>query len=85
LGCVKSLPFRWWEIPDDELAAMPEISRHDEPQISPQEYECGCITIVRVTDRNAGWRGHRREQPFEMRLAVSCGSAACELANHQPV
>jgi hypothetical protein len=68
------------DVPDDILEAMPEVSRHDEPQVSPQEYECGCVAITRVTDRDCRtWRGHG-EKPFEMRLAMSCDGSACELA-----
>jgi hypothetical protein len=69
------------QIPDDLLAAMPEVSRHNAPQVSPQEYECGCVTITRVTDRNgSSWRG-RLEAPFEMRLALPCDGAHCELTH----
>lgn len=69
------------QVPDDLLAAMPEVSRHDDPQVSPQEYECGCVAITRVTDRNGcSWLGPA-EQPFEMRLALPCDGDACELAH----
>jgi hypothetical protein len=66
---------RWWAIPDEELASMPEISRHGEPQVAPQEYDCGCIAVTRITDRDA----RRGEKPFEMRLAISCGKQCCEV------
>jgi hypothetical protein len=66
---------RFWKIRDEDLAAMPEISRHDAPQISPQEYECGCVAVTRITDRDA----LRGERPFEMRLAIPCGKAICEV------
>jgi hypothetical protein len=67
------------QVPDDILEAMPEVSRHNEPQVSPQEYECGCVAMTRITDRNgSSWRG-RLEEPFEMRLALPCDGAACEL------
>lgn len=56
----------YYRLSDAELAALPEVSRHNEPQAAPQQYECGCITITRVTDRRAG------ERPFEMRLAIAC-------------
>ncbi len=61
-------------VPDNILEALPEVSRDNYPQDSPQEYECGCVTVVRVTDRNPG------EKPFEMRLALLCKSDTCELA-----
>lgn len=68
-------------IPDEILEAMPEVSRHNDPQISPQEYECGCVTVTRVTDRNGcTWLGYD-EKPFEMRLALPCDNAICELAH----
>jgi hypothetical protein len=66
---------RYWLLEDDELAAMPEVSRHNEPQVDPQEYDCGCVTITRVTDRDT----RRDERPFEMRLAIPCGTESCEL------
>lgn len=68
-------------IPDEILAAMPEVSRSNEPQISPQQYECGCVAVTRITDRDGReWR-NGGEKPFEMRLALPCTSAACELAD----
>jgi hypothetical protein len=68
-------------VPDEILEAMPEVSRHNEPQIGPQEYACGCVAMTRVTDRNgSSWRG-RLEEPFEMRLAWPCDGTACELAH----
>jgi hypothetical protein len=63
----------WWTLSDEDLAALPEVSRHDEPQVSPQEYDCGCITVTRVTDRDA----RRGERPFEMRLIAPCGDPSC--------
>jgi hypothetical protein len=72
---------RSWRIRDEDLAVMPEISRHDEPQISPQEYECGCVAITRITDREA----RRGERPFEMRLALPCGTANCEVKIAQKI
>jgi len=69
------------DIPDDILEALPELSRHDVPQLSPQEYECGCVAITHVTDRDGRtWLGHD-EKPFEMRLALPCDGTACELAH----
>lgn len=65
-----------FSLPDERLTALPLVSTHDEPQIAPQEYECGCVTVTRITDRD-----HRLgERPFEMRLAIACGTEACELA-----
>ena len=64
-------------VPEDILEAMPEVSCHNEPQDSPQEYDCGCVAITRSTDRDA----RRGEKPFEMRLAIACGKGSCcELA-----
>jgi len=69
------------QVPDDILETMPEVSRHNDPQVSPQEYECGCVTMTRVTDRNGcSWIG-RLEEPFEMRLALPCDGARCELVH----
>lgn len=64
------------QIPDDILETMPEVSRHNQPQDSPQEYECGCVTVTRITDRDY----RHNEDPFEMRLAIPCAGATCELA-----
>jgi hypothetical protein len=67
-------------IADEILAAMPEISRSNDPEISPQQYECGCVAVTRITDRDCReWR-NGGEKPFEMRLALPCSSPACELA-----
>ncbi len=69
------------DIPDDLLATMPEISRHNTPQIFPQEYDCGCVATTRITDRDCRtWRGYD-EKPFEMRLAIPCDSTSCELSH----
>jgi hypothetical protein len=65
------------QVPDDILETMPEVSRHNHPQDSPQEYQCGCVVITRITDRDY----RNNEQPFEMRLAIPCTGAACELAH----
>jgi hypothetical protein len=68
---------RWfWSLPDDLLSALPLVSEHGDPQDSPQEYECGCVSVTRITDRDA----RCGERPFEMRLARSCGTDACDLA-----
>lgn len=65
--------FAGW--PDERLAALPLVSIHDEPQLAPQQYECGCVTVTRITDRD-----HRRgEKPFEMRLALACGTDHCDV------
>lgn len=59
---------------DERLERLVLVSEHSYPQISPQEYECGCITVTRVTDRDV----RLGEKPFEMRLAISCTSDQCE-------
>ena len=68
-----------YTLPDDRIAALPLVSTHDEPQVAPQEYECGCVTITRITDCDY----RRGERPFEMRLAKACGTGACELAQNR--
>ena len=75
-------PPRWAsQVPDEILAAMPEVSRHNNPQVSPQEYECGCVAMTRITARNgSSWLGEL-EEPFEMRLALPCDGTACELSH----
>ena len=66
-------------IPDDILDAMPEISRSNDPYISPQQYECGCVAVTRITDRDGRtWLG-KDEKPFEMRLAQPCDGTNCEV------
>lgn len=60
---------RSYNLDDETLAALPEIARHDRPQPSPQEYECGCVAIARVTDRDSR---DRDSKPFEMVLAIPC-------------
>jgi hypothetical protein len=65
-------------VPDDILEAMPEVSRSNSPQCSPQEYECGCVAVTRVTDRGCV------KKPFEMRLAIPCeGLKECEAWRHE--
>lgn len=73
-------------IPDAILDAMPEVSRHNEPQIAPQQYECGCVALTRITDRDCRtWLGYD-DKPFEMRLALPCdGGPSCELAHLRTV
>jgi hypothetical protein len=69
------------QVPDDILEAMPEVSRDNDPQVSPQEYECGCVAVTRITDRDGRtWRGCD-EKPFEMRLAIPCEGTTCELSH----
>jgi hypothetical protein len=62
-------------IPDEILEGMLEVSRSDAPYISPQMYECGCVAVTRITDRERD----RHEKPFEMRLALPCTRPCCEL------
>jgi hypothetical protein len=69
------------QVPDDILGAMPEVSRDNDPQISPQEYECGCVAMTRITDRNGRTWHDFGEKPFEMRLALPCEGTTCELAH----
>lgn len=64
-------------VPDDMLEALPEISRHNEPQDTPQEYDCGCVAMTRITDREY----RHDEKPFEMRLAIPCSEERCELSH----
>lgn len=67
---------RAFGLPDDRLAALPLVSTHDDPQETPQEFDCGCVTVARITDRDS----RQKKRPFEMRLAVACETAACETA-----
>lgn len=71
---------QYWRIPDGVLAELIEVSRHDRPQESPQEYECGCVTVERITDRDCR---DRDALPWEMRLARPCAplerAPICEL------
>lgn len=57
------------------LNEAPVVSRHDYPQVSPQEWECGCVTAGFITDRDA----MAGEEPFEMRLGVACDDPNCEV------
>jgi hypothetical protein len=59
----------------ETLAALPLVSVHNSPQPSPQQYDCGCVTAVHVTDRDF----LNGERPFEMRLVESCDRSDCEL------
>src|SRR4029077_6656562 len=95
---LRSLVAHEWRIRDEDLAAMPEISRHDKPQDSPQEYDCGCVAVTRVTDRDTrcGERPFEMRlatardracgrKPFERRLAIACGTASCEVSRAYPI
>jgi hypothetical protein len=59
--------------PFTDLGAAPVVSRHDYPQVSPQEWDCGCVTAAWITDRDA----LEGERPFEMRLVSACGQPNC--------
>lgn len=59
--------------PLEELEAASVVSMHAAPQPGPQEWDCGCVTAVHVTDADV-LRGGR---PFEMRLVHRCGKRAC--------
>ncbi len=65
---------RSYLLDDEVLAELPLISTHEEPQLGPQEYECGCVAVTRITDRDT----RRGEKPFEMRLAIACGTVECQ-------
>ena len=69
-----------FSLSDEQLEALPLVSAHHEPQVAPQEYECGCVTVTRITDRDR----RRGERPFEMRLAVACEGDACEVVASSP-
>lgn len=56
---------------DSALRGRPLVSRHATPQVGPQEWDCGCITDVRVSSDDT--------LPFEMRLAIACGKIDCEV------
>lgn len=75
-GLLTDHEIRWsFDLPDELLAALPLVSMHNEPQVAPQEYDCGCVTITRITDREY----RHNEKPFEMRLARSCRTGTCEV------
>lgn len=75
-GYLSDHEISWaFSLPDKRLAALPLVSTQNEPQDAPQQYECGCITVTRITDRDF----RRGELPFEMRLASACGTEAREL------
>jgi hypothetical protein len=66
-------------LPDERLAALPLVSMSQWPQAGPEEYECGCVTVHRISERD----GRNGERPFEMRLARPCRSDGCELGTGQ--
>jgi hypothetical protein len=60
-----------------DLSNAPVISTHGYPQVSPQEWDCGCVAGAYVTDRDA----LAGEEPFEMRLARGCETPRCCLVS----
>lgn len=60
---------------DECIESAPIVSEHRKPQVSPQEWDCGCITAAYVTDRDF----LLGEKPFEMRLVHACLTAECEV------
>lgn len=68
---IGAYPFHLGQLDD-----APVVSRHPFPQIGPQEWDCGCVTGIYVTDRDAMIDG---EDPFEMRLAHGCDDLDCEV------
>lgn len=58
---------------EDALSEAPTVSMHSCPQISPQEWDCGCVTAIYVTDADMFNGG----EPFEMRVARRCGKRTC--------
>jgi hypothetical protein len=58
-----------------DLERAPVVTIHDEPQPSPQEWPCGCVTATYVTDRDALAGG----RPFEMRLVTRCARGRCAI------
>lgn len=77
MNLTRDMVRRAYLLDDDVLTELPLISTHTAPQDSPQEYECGCIAVTRITDRDT----RNGERPFEMRLAITCGTKECEAAN----
>jgi hypothetical protein len=65
----------WRDFSEDALDTAPVVSCHNAPQHSPQEWDCGCMTAIYVTDRDS----RDGERPFEMRLVVACGTSTCEV------
>lgn len=65
-----------WPPSQEELEDCLVVSRHGQPQVSPQEWDCGCVTAVYVTDRDA----LAGEEPFEMRLWQGCDKDECEVS-----
>jgi hypothetical protein len=58
-----------------DIEDAPIVSCYDDPQPTPQEWVCGCVTATYITDRD-GLRGGR---PFEMRLVDRCQSSRCRV------
>lgn len=56
-----------------------KISQHNEPQPSPQEYDCGCVAVTVVTDRDF----LRYEEPFEMWRVQECNRPDCEVVPYR--
>jgi hypothetical protein len=72
-------PYEWFRLTfdPDALEGAPVVSRHFGPQPSPQEWECGCVTAIYITDGDA----RAGDRPFEMRLAIACSTSRnCRLA-----
>lgn len=65
--------------PDGILAALPLIEAFNHPQPEPQEYDCGCVAVLRITDADYRDRG----KPFEMRLAIPCGTDHCDVVRER--
>jgi len=63
-------PYEWFRLTfdPDALESAPVVSRHTDPQPSPQEWECGCVTATYITDGDT----RAGDRPFEMRLAIAC-------------
>lgn len=59
----------------EDLIGKPALSKHNEPQHTPQEYDCGCVTAVYVTHRDYRYG----QKPFELRLAVYCDTDSCQI------
>jgi len=60
-------------VPDEIVEMFPLVRRYNCPQISPQEWDCGCVAVLRITGEDARCGG----QPFELRLAAVCGGVGC--------
>jgi hypothetical protein len=63
-------------VPEDAhggIESLPLVSASADAQPNPQQYDCGCVTILNITDADTRHGG----LPFEMRLASSCGRRDC--------